>query len=306
MDLSIQQLRMLSEVARRGTIASAADHLGYTPSAVSQQLSSAEKSTGVAMLERVGRNVFLTDAGRALVSHADIVLNQLEQAQAAIEQVQGEVAGVLRLGFIESVGSTMLSPIMTRLQCDYPDLKLRTRGIDGAWPEELLRSGDLDIAFVVGYDGEPALVQQGFGRVKLFRDWFSLVVPASRYPGRQPKTVSLASFADEDFISPPPDDACGLAVFEAMAAANVSPDSAHRISDYPTTLRLIAAEAGVSLVPDLGLRSVPDGVRVLTLDEPRFRTIGLMYRESSEQRPAMQALIGVISDVVDELDLDRG
>ncbi|MEE9417329.1 MAG: LysR family transcriptional regulator, partial [Acidimicrobiales bacterium] len=87
MDLSIKQLRMLREVSRQGTIASAADQLGYTPSAVSQQLSAAEKTSGIAMLERVGRNVLLTDAGHELVSHADVILERLAEAQAAIERV---------------------------------------------------------------------------------------------------------------------------------------------------------------------------------------------------------------------------
>ncbi len=88
-DLTIQQLRMLREVSELGTIAAAADALGYTPSAVSQQLASIGKSTGVGVLERVGRNVQLTDAGRELVVHADIVLAELERAQASLERVTG-------------------------------------------------------------------------------------------------------------------------------------------------------------------------------------------------------------------------
>ncbi|HEY5886813.1 MAG TPA: LysR family transcriptional regulator, partial [Acidimicrobiales bacterium] len=93
--MSLQQLRMLREVANRNTIAAAADSLGYTSSAVSQQLSGLEKATGVAVLERVGRNVRLTDAGRELVRHADDLLAGMEAAQVAIERLSGEVRGVL-------------------------------------------------------------------------------------------------------------------------------------------------------------------------------------------------------------------
>src|SRR3712207_9034747 len=85
--MSLQQLRMLREVANRHTIAAAADSLGYTSSAVSQQLSGLEKATGVAVLERVGRNVRLTDAGRGLVRHANELLSGLEAARVAMGRV---------------------------------------------------------------------------------------------------------------------------------------------------------------------------------------------------------------------------
>ena len=306
MDLSIQQLRMFREVSRRGTIAAAADNLGYTPSAVSQQLSAAEKSTGVAMLERVGRNVFLTDAGRELVSHADIVLEQLEEAQAAIERVQGEISGMLRLGFIESVSSPMLGPIIWHLRDTHPELKLRTMGVDSLWPAELIRSGELDLSFVIGSDGSPTQVPEGFDRVVLFRDWFRLAVPSDWLAGkRRPRSVDLATLAGEDFIAPPEGDACGRAVLEAFRAAGLEPEITHSVADFPTALRLVAVGGGVALIPDLGLRSVPDGVEILDLREPRYRTVELVYRSSSAQRPAVRAVLDVIMRVVDELELDR-
>ena len=86
-DLTVQQLRMLREVARLGTIAAAADALGYTPSAVSQQIAALERAAGVDVLEKTGRNVRLTDAGRALVGHADVMLTELERAQVSLENV---------------------------------------------------------------------------------------------------------------------------------------------------------------------------------------------------------------------------
>lgn len=305
MDLSIQQLRMLRELSRRGTIAAAADHLGYTASAVSQQLSSAEKSTGVAMLDRVGRNVMLTDAGRELVTHADLVLEQLEHAQAAIERVQGDVAGELHLGFIESIGSTLLGPIMHELKVRHRDLKLRTMAVDGLWPEDLIRAGELDISFIVGSDGEPTVIPDGFERTMLMRDWFRVVVPLTHFGSKRvPKTFDLPSLAGEDFIVPPAGDSCARATLRACHDAGLEPSVAHRIADYPTVLRMIGAEAGVSLIPDLGLQRLPDDVLVLDLVEPRHRTIELLYRRSSANRPAVKAFIELVHDVADNMDLD--
>lgn len=307
MDLSIQQLRMLREVSRQGTIAAAASQLGYTPSAVSQQLSAAEKTTGVAMLERSGRNVLLTDAGHELVSHADIVLEQLAHAQAAIERVQGDVAGVLKLGFMESVSSSMLAPIMRRLKNEHPALKLRTAAIEGLWPEELIRTGELNVSFVIGSPTDtPGPVGDGFERLVVCRDWFRLAIPASHFPdGQPPKSIALGSLAGEEFIAPPLADACSLAAVLVFQEAGLDPDVTHRVADFPTTLRLVAAEAGIALIPDLGLVRVPDGVVIVELEEPRFRTVELIYRTSSAERPAMQAFIEVVHAVADDLGLDR-
>lgn len=306
MDLSIKQLRMLREVSRRGTIASAAQQLGYTPSAVSQQLSAAEKTTGVAMLDRVGRNVLLTDAGHELVAHADIVLEQLDEAQASIERVQGQVAGVLRLGFMESISSTMLGPIMTQLKARFPELSLRTMGIDGLWPEELIRAGELHISFVVNARPGASRPAEGFETVHVCRDWFRLVMPASRFEGKKPpESIALGSLVGEDFIAPPADDACGQVAVRACQEAGLDPSVAHRVADYPTTLRLVGADAGVALVPDLGLLHVPDDVVVVNLAEPIFRSVELTYRTSSAARPAVQALIATVEDVANDMGLDR-
>ena len=143
MDLSIQQLRMLREVAELGTIAAAADGLGYTPSAVSQQLGSIEKSTGVAVLERVGRNVQLTDAGRELIVHADIVLAELERAQASLERVKGRAEGTVRLGLSESMASRFLPPLLSEAASQHPDLEIRTEEFPSeSSGVEAVRSGE--------------------------------------------------------------------------------------------------------------------------------------------------------------------
>ncbi len=306
MDVTIQQLRMLREVSMRGTIAAAAGELGYTPSAVSQQLSTVERTTGVAMLERVGRNVLLTDAGRELVVHAELVLAQMDAAAAAIERVQGEVAGTLRLGFIESVAATMLGPLMRRLQEAHPDLQLRTREIDGRATTDALAKGDLDIAFVIDDPSTPTPPVDGFEKLLVCRDWFrALLPPGFLSDGAVPDAIEVAALEGLDFVGPPYDDSCGRTVTQMCRLAGFEPDFVHSVSDYPTTLRLVAAGCGVALVPDLGLRDVPSEITVVDLVEPRHRSVEIMFRSTSQERPAIQAFIAALHDVVDELGLDR-
>jgi len=311
MDFSIQQLRMLREVSRLHTISAAAKELGYTPSAVSQQLSQAEKIAGVAILERSGRNVHLTDVGHELVTHADVILKQLEHAQTAIERVRGEVAGEVRLGFIESIAATLLAPIMDKLRV-HPELKLRTTGVDGDDPIELIRAGEIDVSFVIGTHDTPTTVPEGFHRTMLFRDWFRVVVPVDhpeaqrRIESGQNEPLDLVMLADDDLIAPPTHDSCGLAAVEAFREAGLDPSIAHRVADYAPSLRLVDAGCGVALIPDLGLRgrTIPPGVTTIDLATPRHRTVELITKESSAERPAIIAITNAVVKSATDMGLD--
>lgn len=295
MDLSIQQLRMLRAVAEHRTIAAAADVLGYTPSAVSQQLGALERSTGVAVLERVGRGVMLTDAGRELVRHAGALLAQMEAAQASLEAVASEPRGRIELSVYESVASTLLPDVLDRLADTHPQLELRTRQIDPDRALEALASGELDAAFTIDYPHAPAPSPPGIERDLIIEDAFYVVVPHD-HP-LSASRVDLATLADERFICAPLDLGCGRCVAVACRAAGFEPDVVHQLDDYPTTLRLVAAGQGIGLVPGLGLVHLVEGVRVALLEQPVTRRIQFAYRTASAARPAISALRAAVEAV---------
>lgn len=298
MDFSIQQLRMLREVAERGTIAAAADALGYTPSAVSQQLGALERGTGVEMLERVGRNVRLTDAGRELVRHAEDLLRGMEAAQTALEQVGSEPRGVLNIAVYESVASTMLPEMFRRANAAHPDLVLRTQQMDPDVAVDALALGDIDLAFTIDYAHAPAPKRPGIERELITEDRFRAVVPDDhRLTG---PVVDLADLADEQFIAAPLDLSCGRCVAAACRAAGFEPDVAHQLDDYPTSMRLVAAGQGIGLMPDLALVHRIPGVRVVDLKQPVARHVELAYRTASAERPAITAMRDIIVAVGSE------
>jgi DNA-binding transcriptional LysR family regulator len=302
MDVSIQQLRMLREVQSQGTIAAAAEQLGYTASAVSQQLSTIERITGVAVLERVGRNVFLTDAGRELVLHATTILDQLEEARAAVERVAGTVSGTLRIGVIESVANSILPPLLMKLAKEHPDLDVRTRQTDqDAAPK--VRSGEIDLAFTVDLPETLTNTDDRVDRLLVCRDWFKAVVPHD--DDINTTVVDLVDLASRRLLASPPELSCGRRLVEACRSAGFEPDYAHQLEDYPTILRLVASGAGIGLVPDLGLRRLPDGIRVVDLKEPVSRHVELVWRRSSTNRPAIQAVVDAVAAVADDMGLDR-
>lgn len=298
MDMSIQQLRMLREVARRGTIVAAAETLGYTPSALSQQLSGLERATGVAVLERVGRNVRLTDAGRELVRHAGDLLASLEAARAAMEQVAGEVRGTIELAVYESVATTLLLPLLERLAVQHPDLRIRTRQLDVEPATEAVAAGEIDIGFTLDYSHAPMPRRAGLTFASVLEDEFHLVVPeGDEVTGR----VSLDAVAGRTFIAPATTASCGQCVVAACRSAGFEVEVGHQIDDFPTALRLVAAGAGVAIVPDLGLVHRPPGVRVVDIDPPLSRTIQLAYRTASADRPAVVAVRDALTAVVADL-----
>lgn len=300
MDVSLRQLQMLREVAARGTMAAAAEALGYTPSAVSQQIGALEKVAGVEVLEKVGRNVRLTDAGRALVGHAEVMLTELERAQVSLENVTSEAKGPVVLAIVESVASTLLPPMLTALDEQHPDIELRTRQIEPHDAYAGLSLGELDLTFDLDYPHAPGPVPDGLVRTEIFNDWFSLVVRAD---DELDGTVDLSTLADRAFIASPP-TSCGRCVTMACREAGFEPDLRHQVDDYPATLRLVAGGAGIALVPELGLVAPPPGIKVLDLKTPVRRTVGLTYRESSQGRPAIQAVVDVTRRVVEDLGLD--
>lgn len=303
MDLSVQQLRMLREVAEQGTIAAAANQLGYTASAVSQQLAGIEKITGVSVLERAGRNVLLTDAGRELVVYAEVVLSQLEQAKAAVERVSERVAGTLRVGVMESIANTLLPDLLLRLATEYPELVIRTRQVDPDRAMDLVRSGELDLSFTVDYPNSPGRQDDRIDRQLVCRDWFRAIVHID--DPLDDSVLALSALADRPIVASPGDLACGRCILLACREAGFEPDIAHELEDYPTVLRMVAAGAGVGLIPGLGLHDPPPGIRALELKDPVCRTVDLISRVSSRGRPAIEAFLDEVGAVADDFGLDR-
>ncbi len=302
MDLTLHQLRLLHEIADQGTIAAAADNLGYTPSAVSQQMSSLEKACGVPVLARSGRNVHLTDAGRELVRHAGPLLTGAEAALTAVERVANEAFGVLHLTVYESVAATLLPSLLSALRRDHPGLEVRTSQRDPDLAIDALGRGHVDLAFAIDYPHAPVGARADIVRWPVVDDRFHLIVPDDD-PLLGP-VVSLADATSRRFISSPAMLSCGRCVVAACRDAGFEPDIVHELDDYPTTLRLVAAGEGLALVPDLGLVSPPPGIRVLDLREPVTRTVQLACRAASADRPALVAVRDTLDEVVRGLRLE--
>src|SRR5438552_5034701 len=150
--LDVRKLRLLRELAHRGTIAAVAQAHAYTPSAVSQQLAALQREAGVPLLARRGRRVVLTPAGTALVGHTETVLVSLEAAGATLAAFRTGLSGPVRIGVFPSAVHTLLPPALVALGREHPGLDLMVVELDPAAVPEALRDRRLDVALVHDYD----------------------------------------------------------------------------------------------------------------------------------------------------------
>jgi DNA-binding transcriptional LysR family regulator len=295
MDITIRQLRTIREIARLGTIAAAAESLGYTPSAVSQQMAALESAVGVDVLERIGRGVRLTDAGRSLVDRADSVLASIDETRAEIEQVSGTPVGSVRVAVFESFAAALLPQVIAQVRAAHPDVTVRSVQLDPEDAVEELLRGSCDLALVVDYAHAPSPRPRGIEWRVLRQEPFRLVVP---FDDEITGPVELASLADRPFIAGSLDTSCGRCTMNACRDSGFEPDIHHEIDQTTAALRAVASGAGVTLLPDLALVDAPPGVKILDLVRPLHRTIELAARPVTLLRPAAQAVVAAVDEVM--------
>src|SRR5450631_4137658 len=196
--LNAGRLRILKEVAYRGSLSGAAEALSYTQSAVSQQIAALEAEAGMTLLERHARGVSLTAAGQTLVGHAEGILARLESAEAALAAIAGLRGGRLRMASFPTAGATLMPLAIATFRASYPDIELT---LAEGEPEEVaprLRAGELDLALLFEFEGEK-LIGERMTRAELFEDPMFLTLPHDhRLVGRA--RLRLEDLRDEAWV----------------------------------------------------------------------------------------------------------
>jgi DNA-binding transcriptional LysR family regulator len=289
--LDVRRLRLLRELAHRGTIAAVAEVLAYTPSAVSQQLAALEREAGVALLQRTGRSVTLTPAARTLVEHTDAVLERLERASADLAAARDGLAGPLLIGAFPSAARAILPAALAALVAAHPRLEPRVREIDPAAVAGALRTGEVDVALVHEYDFVVDPAEPDLDTVAVFDETMHLAAPrehsARRLNPVPDEDDPLRRWCDAPWIVAPPNTRCGIMTLRACEAAGFTPRVRHVVDDFATVLALVAIGDGVALVPQLGI-SDPGPDVALTPLPMRRRTLAAA-RRGAGARPAIAA-----------------
>src|ERR1700744_4496390 len=203
--IDVRRLRLLLELSHRGTITAVADALGYTPSAVSQQLAALEREAGVPLLERAGRRVALTSAGAVLVRYAESVLAVLEEASAALAASRASLTGLLRIGAFPTAAHTLLLPALVALGRDHPGLELMVTELDPLAVPGALHAGTLDVALTFAYDYVPAEPDLARATEPLLEELVYLATATAR---GAPAETTIQDWSDAPWIAGSPDTLC--------------------------------------------------------------------------------------------------
>jgi DNA-binding transcriptional LysR family regulator len=293
--LDVRRLRVLRELAARGTIAATADALGYTAPAVSQQLAALEREAGVALLEKNGRGRRLTPAGTDLVARTEGILRQLEAAEAALERTTTHVAGVLRCAAFASAHRILLPRAIAALATRHPDLRVMTRELE---PEEslpALKLGELDLVLAQEYAFAPIPADPALERTDLVDDVLRVALPAGHRLAAA-EAVDMKALEAEPWIAGRKGSFCHLVVIHSAHQAGYEPRMAHVTNDFSVSYALVAAGAGVGLVPELAGPPPPGVVVRPVAGAPPSRRIYAAVRAGSSARPAVAAMVDALTE----------
>jgi len=304
--LDARRLLLLRELRDRGSIAAVAEALSYTPSAVSQQLAILRRETGVELVERIGRGVRLTDAGRTLAAHADAVLEQLEAAEAAIESATpGQLRGTARVAAYQTAARAMLGPAITDLAESHPGIRLELAELEAELALPLLRTGEADVVVAEEYTFAPRPRDPGAERHPLGVDRVLLALAPGHPAAASTGAIHLRDLEQEPWATSRP----GTLFAESLVRAcrtigGFEPDIRHRANDVGLLLQLAADGHAVVLVPAMGVAVRPEGVVLREVaGRGLTRDVFAVTRRGTAERPAIAAVLGVLRAQAERLGL---
>jgi DNA-binding transcriptional LysR family regulator len=288
LDIELRHLAALQAVVEESSFGRAASRLGYTQSAISQQIATLERIVGTRLIERPGgpRRVYPTEAGQLLLRHADGIVARLHAAEADLAALARGAAGPLRVGTYQSVGNKILPALLRRFSQKLPEIQIELR--ESHEDEELLvavERGELDLSFTM----LPPL-EGPFEVLELMRDPYVLLVPAdSPLAGKRP--VTLREIGEQPLVS---NRLCRSVeqVHDHLRARGVQPQVIFRSDDNGTVQGVVAAGLGAALVPRLTVDETDPSVAVIDLGgRVPDRIIGIAWHRDRFRSEAAESFV---------------
>lgn len=301
LEFDVQTLRLVKAIADTGSLTGAAAALGYSQPAVSQQVRRLEMRLGVPVVERVGRRMRLTEAGRVLARHAPAVTTALDAAAGELAQLRGLRAATVRLAGFPSASPTVVPPLLAELARRSPGLALQY--VEAEPPEAVaaLREDRADIALTFSYPGDrddphgPSA--RGLSVQTIGVDDLLLVLP-ERHPVAAAESVRIADLADEDWVAGCP--RCRGHLLEVCGRAGFTPRIGFETDNSVAVEGLVAQGIGVATLPAMAVASFPTLAGVVTRRLPtgEARTLHVVTAHGAERVPAVAVVISAIARVV--------
>jgi DNA-binding transcriptional LysR family regulator len=293
--LSLSGLKAIDALASHGSISAAAAALGYTASAVSQQITRLEVDVHHPLVERLGRRATLTPAGLLLADAAGRILIELESVSAELQARSKTVTGRLTIAAFPTAARGIVPQTMEQMVRTWPDLEIRLTEVDSHRAVHLVAKGSVDLAVAHDWQGMPLELPDGLKTVHLGDDISDVLVHQDS-PWAETSPVDLAALAGETWLYEP-----GSVAHDYLRRAFEGADShpfanGHVIREYATQIEMVAVGIGIALVPRMGRGPLPMSVRVLPVRSAPVRRVYGVYRNSVGRRPAITAALGILRE----------
>ncbi|SDJ59859.1 ModE molybdate transport repressor domain-containing protein [Arthrobacter cupressi] len=305
--IDIAALRALVAVEQHGSVIAAAETIGFSPSAVSQQIKKLEKQSGVAVLERHGRGVLLTDRGMALAEYGRRILGELEELQATLLADPAKPSGVLRLVAFSTACRGLVGPMLGKLgraaaNDGEPGLDIRVLAEDPREAVQRVASGEADLGVVHNWNSVPLLIPGNMVHEKLCTDTADVLLN-SAHPLAGRSAVEASDLLGQSWISTPANAICNEALLAIFAGLGQVPDIRMYDPDFSTHIAMVRQGVAVALVPRLGRPELPDGVVAVPVENPlQQREVGIVYRKTMRSSPSIRHVVGLLREAAAELD----
>lgn len=300
--IDLGALRSLLAVHRHGSVVAAAAALDFTPSAVSQQIKRLERQQGAALLERVGRGVVLTEAGRMLADRGGQVLDDLEALEHATRSTAP--VGPFHLASFATANRGLVAPAVAALTGASADLALTVTEADPRDVVRLVARGSADAGVVHDWESVHLDVPDDLETATLMTDRADVVV-ATNHPFAARSEVTPRELVDESWVCTPPGTICHDWLLTMFGRHELRPMLRYTDSEYASHLAFARAGVAVALVPRLGRGPLPDGVVAVPVTDPvPSRRVQLTWRrgraDSASLRAVRQSLEAVAATVTGE------
>jgi DNA-binding transcriptional LysR family regulator len=289
--IDLAALTSLRAVSDHGSVVGAADALGFTPSAVSQQVKRLERQAGVPLLERVGRGVMLTRHGRHLVDAGSRLLTDLEQIEAGLHRQAEAVAGHLRVVAFSTAMRGIVAPAVADLLARHADLSIALSEREPWDTIEVVASGQCEIGLVHSWGDVPLAIPDHLDRARVASDIADVIVHRT-HPLAGRRSVTPRELVDEGWIATPEGTICRQWLHRMYDGTGRLPRIAHESMEFDSHLALVRARLGIALVPRLGRQPLGDDlVAVPARDPVPTREVLALHRRSMADSPAVAAVV---------------
>ena len=300
-DLDVQTLRVMKAIADEGSITAAAASLGYSQPAVSQQLRKLEQRLGVPVIERVGRGVRLTEAGRVLARHAPAVTTALDAAAGELAELRGLRAGRVRLVAFPSASPTVVPRLLAEVAARHPGLSITYVEAEPPEAVEAVRENRADIALTFSYPGDRddphGSSASGLAVRAVGADDLLVVLPVGHRVA-EGERVEVGDLAGENWIAGCP--RCRGHLLQLCGRAGFEPRIGFETDNFVAVEGLVAQGIGVATLPRMAVESFPllPGIVTRPLPAAEARTLHVVTAHGADRVPSMRIALGALERVL--------